>query len=226
MQTAGIKRLTIFAGHYGSGKTLVAVNYARYLKPFYDRASLFDLDIVNPYFRAADFNEILRGSGIECVSSPFANTSVDIPALPAGINRIFDDPGLAAVIDIGGDDRGATALGGHAERIEREDYEMLLVVNVFRPQSRNIHEILQIKNDISLSSRLPFTGIINNANLGASTSLEDIYESIPLIEEVSAITGLPVKFASMARSLCETGRMERSDVFPMDITEHFKWELR
>ena len=46
------KRVTLFAGHYGSGKTNIAVNYAKLLAAKGLAVTLADLDIVNPYFRA------------------------------------------------------------------------------------------------------------------------------------------------------------------------------
>ena len=42
------KRLTLFAGHYGSGKTNIAVNYALRLADEGKKVCIADLDIVNP----------------------------------------------------------------------------------------------------------------------------------------------------------------------------------
>ena len=49
-----MKRITLFAGHYGSGKTNIAVNLAGHLKKSRDRVAIADIDIVNPYFRTRD----------------------------------------------------------------------------------------------------------------------------------------------------------------------------
>lgn len=48
------KRIVLLSGHYGSGKTNIAVNVAKCLKETHDRVVIADVDIVNPYFRAAD----------------------------------------------------------------------------------------------------------------------------------------------------------------------------
>ena len=48
------KRVTLFAGHYGSGKTNIAVNFALWLKSKVLNVKIADLDIVNPYFRTKD----------------------------------------------------------------------------------------------------------------------------------------------------------------------------
>ena len=104
-------RVTLFAGHYGSGKTNLAVNYARRLARDGRAVTLADLDIVNPYFRAKDSEALLRQEGIRLLSSPYANSNVDIPALPQEMYAVIDDRSRYAVLDIGGDDRGALALG-------------------------------------------------------------------------------------------------------------------
>ena len=105
------KRITIFAGHYGSGKTNIAVNFALGLREEHDKVSIADLDIVNPYFRTKDSEKILAEKGIRLISSEYANSNVDVPALPAEAYSIIDDLSVRAVIDVGGDDRGALALG-------------------------------------------------------------------------------------------------------------------
>ena len=57
------KRVTLFMGHYGSGKTFVSVNYALALKKLGKKVSVYDLDIVNPYFRTVDAEKTLLGVG-------------------------------------------------------------------------------------------------------------------------------------------------------------------
>ena len=47
------KRLTLMAGHYGSGKTNIAVNLAMMLKKAGEDVVIADLDIVNPYYRTS-----------------------------------------------------------------------------------------------------------------------------------------------------------------------------
>lgn len=128
------KRLTLFAGHYGSGKTNLAVNYALALRRSGKKVRIADLDIVNPYFRTKDSAEELAAAGIELVSPTYANTNLDIPALPQEIYGLFERRDSCAVIDVGGDDAGAYALGRFAPLIlEENDYEMIFTVNFYRP---------------------------------------------------------------------------------------------
>ena len=124
------KRITLFAGHYGSGKTNIAVNYAMHLKALGENVVVADLDIVNPYFRTKDSLEDFAKAGIRLISSAFASSNVDLPALPQDVYSILDNPTEYAIMDIGGDDRGAYALGRYADAIKAENnYEMLLYGN-------------------------------------------------------------------------------------------------
>ena len=128
------KRITILCGHYGSGKTNIAVNMALELKKTNERVSIADLDIVNPYFRTKDSKVELEAAGIKLICSEYAGTNVDIPALPPEMYSLTDDKSTPAILDIGGDDRGARALGRLAPSIlEENDYEILAVINKFRP---------------------------------------------------------------------------------------------
>ncbi|MBO4413606.1 MAG: hypothetical protein J5830_02760, partial [Clostridia bacterium] len=122
----GPKRITLFCGHYGSGKTNIALNYAFYLKNAGYDVVVADLDIVNPYFRTKDSENELREAGIGVISQQFANSNVDLPALPSEIYSIVQNRSRHAVIDVGGDDRGAYALGRLVpDIIAEDDYVML-----------------------------------------------------------------------------------------------------
>lgn len=188
-----MKRITIFAGHYGSGKTNIAVNYAINLRKRYERVALADLDIVNPYFRSKDSEDILESLGIKFISSEYANSNVDVPAIPAEAYSVTQDRSTHSVIDVGGDDRGALALGRYAPEILSEnDYEMLFVINKFRPLTRTPEAAYEIMREIELSAGISFTGIVNNSNIGDETTPEDILLSGDFADRVSALTSLPV----------------------------------
>ena len=120
------KRVTLFAGHYGSGKTNIAVSYALLLAREGKKTAIADLDIVNPYFRTKDSASELEAAGVDLISPQFANTNVDLPALPAEAYRLVEDKSLYAVMDIGGDDRGAYALGRYTPfLLEEGNYRIL-----------------------------------------------------------------------------------------------------
>ena len=199
------KRITLFAGHYGSGKTNIAVNYARLLARRGHPVTLADLDIVNPYFRAKDSEADLAKEGIRLISSPYANSNVDIPALPQEMYAVTDDRSHYAVLDIGGDDRGALALGRYAPGILQEgEYEMLLVVNCYRPLSHDAPSTLEIMREIELAGGMRFTAIVNNSNLGCETTARTVLDSLPYAARISEESGLPVKMTTVeARLLSE-----------------------
>ncbi len=197
-----MKRLTLFAGHYGSGKTNIAVNYAMMLKKQGYDVIVADLDIVNPYFRTKDSEKELHEMGIELISSKFANTNLDIPSLPQEMYRTVQDKSKFAVMDIGGDDAGAVALGRFAPFIKEENnYDMVFVVNFFRPLSRTAEEALEIMREVEASSKLKFTSIINNSNLGELTTAEDVLSTEAEAQKLSELSGLPLKMTSVKESL-------------------------
>ena len=212
------KRITLFAGHYGSGKTNIAVNYALALKQRRELVCLADLDIVNPYYRAKDSAKELEAQGIRVISSFFANSNVDLPALPQDIYAITDDRRYTCVLDVGGDDRGALALGRLVPAIlEENDCEMLLVVNRFRPLTRDAASVLEVVREIEAACRLPFTGIVNNSNLGAETTAEDVLGSLPFAEETAKLCGIPVKMTAVEESLLPARAGKIPDLCPMKL---------
>ncbi|MBQ6544672.1 MAG: hypothetical protein IJL72_02930 [Lachnospiraceae bacterium] len=212
------KRLTLLAGHYGSGKTNLAVNMALDLRKTRERVALADLDIVNPYFRSKDSGRELMEAGVRLIVSEYANTNLDIPALPQEMYALIDDPGLSAVIDVGGDDRGALALGRLSPAIAAEnDYDMFLVVNRFRPLTRSADDVLQVMREIEEAGHLAFTGVIDNSNLGAETSPEDVLGSAGFAEAVAEKTGLPLVLTSVDEALYPALSGKIENLFPMHL---------
>lgn len=196
------KRLTLICGHYGSGKTNFAVNLAFDLRRQHSKTALADLDIVNPYFRSKDSEQELFKADIQLICSPYANTNLDIPALPQEIYTLVDDPDLYAVLDIGGDDRGAYVLGRIAEQIKQENnYEMLFVANCYRPLTQTVEDTLEVFYEIEAAGKIPFTGIVNNSNLGAETTPQHVLNSLPYAAQLAEKTGLPVRYTTVQEEL-------------------------
>lgn len=196
------KRITLLCGHYGSGKTNVAINMANELKKQYENVAIADLDIVNPYFRTKDSAAELKQNGIRLICSEYAGSNVDIPALPGEIYSLTDDKTVKAVIDVGGDDRGALALGRISPQIAKEnDYEALLVINKFRPLTPDAQSTLEVLREIEQACGLRMTGLVNNSNLGVETTAEDVLNSVEYAKEVAEITGLPIFCTSVNQTL-------------------------
>ena len=216
------KRLTLFAGHYGSGKTNIAVNYALLLASEGKKVCIADLDIVNPYFRTKDSLPVLQKAGIDLISPQFANTNVDLPALPAESYRLVQDRSSYGIMDIGGDDRGAYALGRFVPSIlEENNYRMIFVANCYRPLTRTPEDALEVMREIEEACGLKFTDIVNNANLGTETTPEMVLEALPYMEKLSALSGLPI-FAHTARTeVAEALSGKLEPVIPLQLQEKY-----
>ena len=218
------KRITIFAGHYGSGKTNVAVNYAMFLKGKEDKVSIADLDIVNPYFRTKDSEALLNEQGIRLICSEYANSNVDLPSLPADAYAVIDDKEMFAVLDVGGDDRGALALGRYIDAIKEEgDYEMLFVINKYRPLTPDAVTTIEVMREIEIACKTKFTGIVNNSNIGDETTAEDVLSSVDYANEISSLTGLPIKFTSVKKALYSELSDKIENLFDLTLFVKQSW---
>lgn len=213
------KRLTLLVGHYGSGKTNIAVNLAMEIRKGTEgKVAIADLDIVNPYFRTKDSREELEKASIQLISSPYAGSNVDVPAIPQEMYALTDDRSLTAVIDIGGDDRGALALGRYAPRIiEENNFELYAVINCFRPLTNDVPSTVAVLNEIRVAAGLPFTGLINNSNLGNATQSEDVLTSVLYANRVAKEIDLPVVMTTVKESLFSVLQYQIPNLFPLKL---------
>ena len=216
------KRLTLFAGHYGSGKTNIAVNYALRLAREGRKVCIADLDIVNPYFRTKDSAKELEAAGVDLISPQFANSNVDLPALPAEAYRLVEDRRSYGVMDIGGDDRGAYALGRYTPFITKENnFRMVYVANCYRALTRTAQEAMEVMGEIEAACGLRFTDIVNNSHLGNFTDVQTVLDSQRFIGELSALSGLPVYFTSVRADLEKSVAAHIPNVFPLQLQEKY-----
>ena len=214
------KRLTLFAGHYGSGKTNIAVNYALHLAAEGKKVCIADLDIVNPYFRTKDSARELEAAGVHLISPQFANSNVDLPALPAEAYRLVTDRETYGIMDIGGDDRGAYALGRYVPGIlEENNYRMIFVANASRPLTRTPEDALEVMREIEAACGLHFTDLINNTNLGDLTTAETVLASRSYMEKLSQLSGLPI-FATTAKTDVAE-KLPLPNVLPLKLQEKY-----
>ncbi len=190
------KRINIFTGHFGSGKTEVAVNYALMLSKMGFKTAIVDMDIVNPYFRTADIKDFLRENGILPITPVYANTNVDVPALPAEINMIFENKEYTAVLDVGGDDLGVRVLSRYKNDIINESHDVFCVINTKREMTGSVEKIKSMIKEIENSSGLKITGLVNNTNLLFETKIEDLIDGQSIIKEVSDELEIPISFIS------------------------------
>ncbi len=189
-------QIYIFTGHYGSGKTETAVNFALYLKKMSPerKVAIIDMDIVNPFFRTADAAKPLEDRGIRVELPLYAQSNVDVPALTPQMEYLIEEKDMDLVLDIGGDDVGAKAVGRYKEAIMKRKYNLFFVFNKNRPFTKDLNSSLKIYREIQESCGIDFTGIVNNTHLLECTTLDTLVQGIPLARELSQKTGVPLAF--------------------------------
>lgn len=220
------KRINIFTGHFGSGKTEVAVNYALKLSEANFNTAIVDFDIINPYFRTADAKEELEKNNIRVILPMYANTNVDIPAIPPEIYSMFQNKEYKVVLDVGGDDLGAKAVSRFKEEIVSDDYEMFFVINTKRGMTDTPEKILEMIALIEDGANIKVTKLINNSNLLEETTPEIILEGNKIIAEVSEKLGIPIAItAGMEEAMggLSPQQLSGSELLPMRKQIHLPW---
>lgn len=219
-----IKRISVFTGGFGSGKTEIALNYALSLRDQAEGVTVVDLDLINPYFRVRAIKERLeRNKGIKVISPAGKLSVADVPALPAAIYGVFESEGHT-IIDVGGDDIGATALGRFREQINAQPCNIFFVVNTCRPNTRDEESIIKMMHGIERTSRLQVNALICNTNLGRQTDKRIIMEGYQVIKGLSGHLGLPVAFIAARRDLAAQLAGLEAPVLPIDIFMKPPWE--
>ena len=216
-------RITIVTGHYGCGKTNLSVNLALNAAKEGKNVTVVDLDIVNPYFRTADFKKLFEENNIKLLAPDFANSNLDIPALNFDIEEISCEDSTL-IIDVGGDDAGAVALGRYTEAFSRyiDEIEMLYVINKYRYLTNTADEVLALMLEIENAARMKHTAIVNNSNLGNETTLELIEASEEFASETAERAGIPLLFTTCPDTLAEFSEIE--DIYPVKIFVKPLWE--
>ena len=222
----------IIVGGYGSGKSEVAVNLARYLVHHRENdtipVAIADLDIVNPYFRSREAIIELSQLGIKAIVPQGAHFHADLPIIVPEIKGAVQENNGYVVLDVGGDDVGARVLSSLAGAFHPDEYELLLVLNKNRPFTSTVDLTLKLINEIETSSRLKFTGLISNTHLMDDTTAETIYDGITLTKAVSDKTGLPVNFISFEETLLP--RLDKNrfpyPVLPLNRSLLTPWERK
>jgi len=197
-----LKRFTVVTGHYGCGKTNLAINLAldtAAANPG-ESVTLVDLDIVNPYFRSSDSAALLERRGVRVIGPTFAGTTLETPSLPAEIYSAFQTSGRV-IFDVGGDDAGATALGRYSAEVGALDYDLLYVVNRYRNLTGTVAETAEILREIEAASHLQATGVVNNSHLQAETTVATVIESLAYARETAGALALPLVCTTIPRRL-------------------------
>jgi len=223
------KRIIAIVGGFGSGKTEVSVNLAKYFVATEKKQiSIVDLDLVNPYFRSREAAKELEVLGIRAIMPPGGLYYADVPVLLPEIKGAIEQKDGKLILDIGGDAQGTRAFGSLADSIDLGDYEMLMVLNGRRPQTSDVAGSIKTMERIESTARLKFTGLISNTHMIDETTPEIVFEGYELAIEISRELGLPLQFISARRRTLEG--MDTSvfecPVLPMTRSMLKPWERK
>jgi len=203
-------RVTVYVGHFGSGKTEIALNRALDLAAAGVPVTLADLDVVKPYFRTRSAKAILEDAGIELLAPQGANIHADLPIIVPQIRSQLRDPARRLIMDVGGDDVGARVLGSLSDVVPIEDTDCLLVLNFRRPSTPDPESAAAMVREIEAVGRVPVTGLISNTHLMEETTVEVVLEGHGLALETARLVDVPLLAVTVQEDLAP--ELERVDL--------------
>lgn len=194
-------RITILSGHFGSGKTEIAINLALVERQKYEKTAINDLDIINPYYRSRDVASIFEQHDVELIAPKNRLATADLPIVSGEIYRVLHDNRYRLIVDSGGDKDGATALGQYYHEWKDLHPELLFVLNGNRPYVSTLDGVLYTIEQIEKASRLKLNGIINNSNLGSETTITDIKKGMELSSQAAERLEIPLLYTTISSHL-------------------------
>ena len=217
------KDLTLICGHYGTGKTNLSINLAVECASKGNDVVLVDLDIVNPYFRSSDYADTLMRHGVKVVGPIFANSNADTPSLPAEMGTVLADRSKTVIVDVGGDDAGATALGRYSDIIRERGYDMMYVINRYRSMTTTPEDAAQILEEIERACGLKANSIVNNSHLKQLTTADTVLDSVSFADCTAKMLGLPISFTTAPKWVSDALN-NIPNVYPIEIYVRTPWE--
>ncbi len=183
--------ITIVVGHFGSGKTEIAVNLAFLWQSLGKEVTIVDLDLIKPYFRCRLLREDFKARVIRLVAPGGDKFYADLPILLPEARGVLErslNEGEKVILDVGGDDLGARVLGSVRDILDKSHVHLLFVVNTKRPFAENSEEVIKKIGGIEATAKMKVTGLVANSHLMDETASDDIFEGIELSKEVSKAT--------------------------------------
>ena len=225
------RRIVVFIGHFGSGKTECAVNYAlRVRRETGAKTAIVDLDIANPFFRSREKKDMMEALGIENLSNLYGRVITDeVPAIDPAIRRPLENREYRAVVDAGGDPSGAKLLMQFQDLLQVPDCDVLAVLNANRPITATAEKAVPLLEGMERASGLRITGLVNNTHMLRRTTVEDIVKGYRLARQVGDRLGLPVRYSTCEEGLLPAlrewtaGEPIEGEIFPIRLEMRDSW---
>lgn len=235
---AALPPVTVVTGHYGVGKTNLALNLAFDLAAAGFATTVVDLDVVNPYFRSSDHANEFSQAGMDLVAPLYAGTALDSPGLSGKVSTVvqqaYEEPARRrVVIDAGGDDVGATALGRFSGGIAAGEHALLFVVNERRNLTQTAQEAVEVLAEVQEKAHLAATGVVGNTHLQAETDERTVLDAVPFAVEAARLAGLPLLAVTAPRCLAgsfgqpawqEAASETEYGIYPVDVRVRTPWD--
>jgi hypothetical protein len=211
--------IVVLVGHFGSGKSEIALNLAFGMRERGHDVSVVDLDVVKPYFRVRLARAELQAKGIHLIVPDderfYADLPIILPQVRGALART-DNENARVIVDAGGDDQGARAFGAMADLVDPARAELLFVVNTRRPFAEDQAGLLGMLRDVQATARIPVTGLVANTHLMEETTPEIVRSGLAAARELSASTGIPVRFMAVLRRLGDSVGDVDCPLLPID----------
>jgi len=202
------RRVTLLVGHFGSGKTEIALNGALELAAAGERVVLADVDVVKPYFRSRSARALLEDSGIDLLAPTGEHAHADLPIIVPQVRTVLRRHAGKVIVDVGGDDTGARVLGSLSDVIPVENTHCLVVLNFRRPSTQTPDEAVKMVQGIEAVARVPVTGLVANTHLMMQTTPEVILDGYRMAEEAGDLLQIPVVGMTVGEDMVEDLRGE------------------
>ncbi len=219
------KRIRIIIGHYGSGKTEFAVNYAMKLAEAGRKSTIADMDIVNPYFRSREKAEMLETAGVHVISGNRGHhANLDLPMVSAEVLTPLQDHSYDCILDVGGNSVGARVIGQFRQYFVPGEYDMFCVVNRYREETQTVAGVIAHIRSIEAIVGARVTGLINNTHLLRETTVEDVLYGQELVDAVSEELKIPVKYISVLEKVAhQLPESLNGEIFPIKMYMREDW---